>query len=79
LNAAITEKKGKSMDPEEEKKQDEEKNDRRLPICEKAPEWAEHHRLQDEDQPCEDGRGGNIFGRRKDDHPIPPEAKDEGG
>jgi hypothetical protein len=29
-------------------------------VCEKAPEWAEHHRLRDEDQPCDDGRSGKI-------------------
>jgi hypothetical protein len=29
-------------------------------ICEKAPEWAEHARLQDEDEPCDDGRTGNL-------------------
>jgi nicotinamidase/pyrazinamidase len=31
-----------------------------LPICTKAPEWAEHHRLDEADEPCEDGRGGRI-------------------
>jgi hypothetical protein len=62
------------METEKEKEFGEEKNDRRKPVCEKAPEWAEHHRLKDEDQPCEDGRRGNIFGRRKDDTPVPPEA-----
>ena len=31
-----------------------------LPICTKAPEWAEHHRLSDEDQPCDDGRTGKL-------------------
>ncbi len=29
-------------------------------ICQKAPEWAEHSRLHDEDQPCDDGRSGNL-------------------
>ncbi len=29
-------------------------------ICQKAPEWAEHARLQDEDAPCDDGRTGNL-------------------
>jgi nicotinamidase/pyrazinamidase len=27
-------------------------------VCTKAPEWAEHQRLDDEDQPCDDGRSG---------------------
>lgn len=27
-------------------------------VCRKAPEYAEHHRLQDDDMPCEDGRAG---------------------
>jgi hypothetical protein len=29
-------------------------------ICQKAPEWAEHSRLHDEDEPCDDGRAGNL-------------------
>lgn len=29
-------------------------------VCIKAPEWAEHHRLWDEDQPCDDGRSGKV-------------------
>jgi hypothetical protein len=29
-------------------------------ICKKAPEWAEHARLNDEDEPCVDGRTGNL-------------------
>ena len=29
-------------------------------VCQKAPEWAEHSRLNDEDQPCDDGRSGNL-------------------
>ena len=27
-------------------------------VCEKAPEWAEHYRLFDPDDPCDDGRQG---------------------
>lgn len=29
-------------------------------FCQKAPEWAEHSRLHDEDEPCDDGRAGNL-------------------
>ena len=29
-------------------------------VCVKAPEWAEHQRLWDDDMPCDDGRSGNI-------------------
>ena len=29
-------------------------------VCQKAPEWAEHSRLIDEDAPCDDGRTGNL-------------------
>jgi len=29
-------------------------------ICVKAPEWAEHQRLDDDDMPCDDGRSGRI-------------------
>jgi len=28
-------------------------------VCRKAPEWAEHARLHDDDQPCDDGRTGH--------------------
>jgi nicotinamidase/pyrazinamidase len=31
-----------------------------IEACEKAPEWAEHARFEDEDQPCDDGRSGRI-------------------
>lgn len=30
------------------------------PVCTKAPEWAEHQRSDDEDEPCDDGRSGKI-------------------
>lgn len=30
-----------------------------LDICKKAPEWAEHERLSDEDEPCDDFRKGS--------------------
>lgn len=29
-----------------------------LPICDYAPEWAEHARFYREDEPCDDGRMG---------------------
>ncbi|MEJ2638026.1 MAG: hypothetical protein P8010_00470 [Desulfosarcinaceae bacterium] len=29
-------------------------------VCIKAPEWAEHQRLRDEDTPCDDGRSGRL-------------------
>jgi len=29
-------------------------------ICQKAPEWAEHSRFYDKDEPCDDGRWGNL-------------------
>jgi len=29
-------------------------------VCQKAPEGAEHARLDDEDAPCDDGRAGNL-------------------
>lgn len=35
-------------------------------VCQKAPEWAEHSRLHDDDQPCDDGRLGNLE-RNEDD------------
>jgi nicotinamidase/pyrazinamidase len=30
-------------------------------VCLKAPEWAEHYRLQDHDHPCSDGRDGDLY------------------
>jgi transketolase len=29
-------------------------------VCVKAPEWAEHQRFDEPDQPCDDGRSGKI-------------------
>lgn len=29
-------------------------------VCQKAPEWAEHSRLHDDDEPCDDGRTGHL-------------------
>jgi hypothetical protein len=29
-----------------------------LAVCTKAPEFAEHHRFSDDDEPCDDGRSG---------------------
>ena len=31
-----------------------------LDVCVKAPEWAEHQRLDDDDLPCDDGRRGKV-------------------
>jgi alpha,alpha-trehalase len=36
-------------------------------VCQKAPEWAEHSRLQDKDEPCDDGRSGNLERDREKD------------
>ena len=29
-------------------------------ICEKAPDLAEHYRMEDDDMPCDDGRSGQV-------------------
>lgn len=34
--------------------------DPEIDACQKAPEWAEHARFEDTDQPCDDGRSGKI-------------------
>lgn len=34
--------------------------DPEIDACQKAPEWAEHARFEDSDQPCDDGRSGQI-------------------
>jgi len=44
-------KKGKKQQPQEESAS-------KLDVCQKAPEWAEHERFADEDEPCDDSRGG---------------------
>ena len=31
-----------------------------IDACQKAPEWAEHARFEDNDLPCDDGRSGKI-------------------
>lgn len=45
--------------------------DRRLPVCTYAPEWAEHARFYQEDEPCDDGRAGTMCGRREGEDPCP--------
>ena len=47
-----------------------ENNDRRIRICNLAPEWAEHARFDADDGPCDDGRSGNICGNRKGEKPC---------
>jgi nicotinamidase/pyrazinamidase len=37
-----------------------EATDPEIEACQKAPEWAEHARFEDSDQPCDDGRSGKI-------------------
>ncbi len=49
----------------------EEYEDRRLEVCVRASEWAEHARAFSEDDPCDDGRAGAICGNRKDEDPCP--------
>jgi len=36
-------------------------------VCQKAPEWAEHARLDDDDEPYDDGRAGNLDRNPKKD------------
>jgi hypothetical protein len=54
----------KEKDDTEKKKASTKNSDRiesmdDLDVCQKAPEWAEHQRWEDDDQPCDDGRSGN--------------------
>ncbi len=42
-----------------------ETQDRRIEYCTWAPEWAEHGRFHRDDEPCDDGRIGNICGDRE--------------
>jgi hypothetical protein len=52
----------KSKNETDEKKPD---PDTSQDTCRKAPEWAEHQRLEDDDMPCDDGRSGNIERERQ--------------
>lgn len=47
----------KKKPPEEEVKKEKKKADTPLPFCTTAPS-AEHGRALDEDEPCDDSRGG---------------------
>jgi hypothetical protein len=46
-------------------------DERRKPVCLLAPEWAEHARLSEDAEICDDGRQGVSCGNRKDDPPCP--------
>lgn len=46
------------------------KNDRRIRLCLYAPEWAEHARFENDDEPCEDGRAVISCGNRQGETPC---------
>jgi hypothetical protein len=56
---------------EKERKPLSKEEDRRLPPCTYASEWAEHARSYREDEPCDDGRAGTVCGRREEEDPCP--------
>ena len=45
-------------------------NDRRIQPCFNAPEWAEHARFEEDDQPCDDGRAAISCGNRHSEKPC---------
>lgn len=45
--------------------------DRRVPYCIFAPEWAEHARFDRQDEACNDGRAAVACGARGDEKPCP--------
>lgn len=51
--------KGKAEEPGEKQKSKKKKNVKDLPYCTRAPS-AEHMRAHEEDEPCDDGRSGNV-------------------
>lgn len=57
-----SDKSGKPVSSEKRKKK------QPLPVCDYAPEWAEHARFYREDEPCDNGHDG-----------LPPCADDEDG
>jgi len=57
---------------EEESPEFGEESDRRIEQCEYAPEWAEHARLYEDNDPCDDGRAGlTVCGKREGEDPCP--------
>lgn len=52
---------GEDKDPQRDldKKQKEGKDEEKLPYCTTAPS-GEHHRADEEDEPCDDGRSGDV-------------------
>ena len=55
---------GKDKNKDKNIEFDENKN-RRIKYCQSAPEWAEHARFNEDDEPCDDGRTGIICGNKK--------------
>jgi hypothetical protein len=70
----LPERNGKNMS-HKKKSEFNEEQDRRLKIRTLAAECAEHARLSDDSEPCDDGRAGVAFGRRKDDKQFSTEEK----
>lgn len=63
IEGKMTDKKISSDKKKEKSNVIEEESDATIPnddLCQKAPEWAEHARLNDDDEPCDDGRTGNL-------------------
>ena len=46
-------------------------DERRTELCQLAPEWAEHARLDESMDACDDGRTGIICGNREGEQPCP--------
>jgi hypothetical protein len=62
IQGKMTDKKISSDKKKEKSNAIEEESDATIPkddVCQKAPEWTEHARLND-DEPCDDGRTGNL-------------------
>ena len=45
-------------------------NDRRIQVCLNAPEWAEHARFEEDNEPCDDGRAAISCGNRQGEKPC---------
>ena len=60
-----------SKDIEDKKQQKKEKRAEQLPVCNYAPEWAEHARFYRDDEPCDDGRmGGRACAEDEEACPV---------
>jgi hypothetical protein len=71
-NGNPMEKNRKKDNKQEKSPNNGDEDDRRIEQCGYAPEWAEHARLYEDNDPCDDGRAGlTVCGKREGETPCP--------